>query len=62
MDTGGGDAAGAAGFGGGAGADMSNRSPIELLFAAGGEVTGEADEKPPKSSPKLLLGCGMAFG
>ena len=48
MDT-------AAGFGGGAGADMSNRSPM-LLLAGGGpfvDWTGDADEKSPKSAPKL---------
>jgi hypothetical protein len=46
-----------AGFGGGAGADMSNRSPMELLAGAGlfVDVTGEADEKSPKSLPKLLF-------
>ena len=54
-----GAAGAAAGLGGGAGGvDMSKRSPI-LLAAAGGllvEVTGEAaEEKSPKSPPKLSL-------
>lgn len=48
----------AAGLTVGAGVDMSNKSPIELLAAGGllAEVTGEADEKSPKSAPKLSLG------
>lgn len=46
-------------FGGGSGADISKRSPIVLLAAGGlfADVTGDgADEKSPKSAPKLLLG------
>lgn len=37
---------------------MSNKSPMELLATGGlfAEVTGDADEKSPKS-PKLPLGC-----
>lgn len=37
---------------------MSNKSPIELLAAGGllAEVAGDADEKSPKSAPKLSLG------
>jgi hypothetical protein len=46
-----------AGFGGGAGADISNRSPMELLAAGVLLVVaaGDAEEKSPKSFPKLLL-------
>lgn len=46
-----------AGFGGGAGADMSNKSPIELLAGGGllADAGGDAEEKSPKSFPKLLL-------
>lgn len=48
----------AAGLAIGAGVDMSNKSPMELLAAGGllAEVTGDADEKSPKSAPKLSLG------
>lgn len=46
-----------AGFGGGAGADISKRSPIELLAGGGllADAAGDAEEKSPKSFPKLLL-------
>ena len=48
-----------------AGEDMLNKSPIELVLAGGCgllvEVTGDgADEKSPKSPPKLLLGFRVA--
>lgn len=48
-----------AGFGAGAGALISNKSPILLVVAGGLFVVaaGDADEKSPKSAPKLLLGC-----
>lgn len=38
---------------------MSNRSPIELLAAGGlfADAVDGAEEKSPKSAPKLLLGC-----
>lgn len=49
-----------------AGEDMLKRSPIELEMLDGGglfvEVTGDgADEKSPKSPPKLLLGFRCAW-
>ena len=49
----------------GGGEGMLNRSPIELVLVGGGGllvvVTGDgADEKSPKSPPKLLLGFRAA--
>ena len=57
---------GAEGFGAGAGADMSKRSPILLAVVGGGlfvVVTGgkAAEEKSPKSPPKLSF-RGAATG
>lgn len=54
-----------AGFDCAGGEDMLKRSPIELVLACGGgllvAVTGDgADEKSPKSPPKLLLGWRVA--